>query len=291
MSDGVLVLDKAAGISSAKALNETKQRFGRKTKVGHAGTLDPFATGILLALVGDATRLSALAMALPKTYRATVRFGWQTDTLDPDGEVVAEVDPGPGAPAGLEDAARALVGSIEQMPPAYSALKVDGRRAYDLARAGQQPELESRTVEVYDLTIESVSWPRVEISVHCGQGTYIRAIARDLGAALGLPASLEALRRTAIGPFSTARDELHDPLELARAAQVDEVVLDRATALRFACGAVVPIDAPDADPCAVLMKDRLLNDRLIGLGAVRHAMLSPRSVLSRARSDLEHSRL
>jgi len=282
MSDGVLVIDKPAGISSAKALNETKRRFGRKTKVGHAGTLDPFATGILLALVGDATRLSALAMALPKVYRATVRFGWQTDTLDPDGSVVAEADPGAEAPAGLADAAAALVGSIEQMPPAYSALKVDGRRAYDLARAGEAPALKSRIVQVYELVIEAVAWPRVEITVRCGQGTYIRSIARDLGAAVGLPASLEALRRTAIGPFDEAREEPFAPLTLTRAAGVSEIALERESAVRFVVGGIVPTEAPDADPCAVTFEGRL-----IGLGTVEAGVLRPRSVLSRARADLE----
>jgi len=286
MTDGVLVLDKAAGISSAKALNETKQRFGRKTKVGHAGTLDPFATGILLALVGDATRLSAIAMALPKTYEATVRFGWQTDTLDPDGEVVAEADPGTDAPSGLAEAARSLVGSIEQMPPAYSALKVDGRRAYDLARAGQEIELQPRVVQVHEVRIDAVAWPRVRITVRCGQGTYIRAIARDLGVALGLPASLETLRRSAIGPFDRAQDELIDPVVLARAANLVECRLEPADALRFAVGGVVACDGPDSERCAVL-----LGERLIGLGELRSGRLHPRAVLSRARADLERSGL
>ena len=286
MSDGILVIDKPAGISSAKALNETKRRFGRKTKVGHAGTLDPFATGILLALVGDATRLSAVAMALPKVYRATVRFGWQTDTLDPDGTVVSEVDPGAAAPAGLADAAVALVGSIEQMPPAYSALKVDGRRAYDLARAGEAPVLAPRTVRVHELVIETVAWPRVEITVRCGQGTYIRSIARDLGAAVGLPASLEALRRTAIGPFDRAQEELFAPLELIRAAGVAELALERALALRFVQGGVVATEEQNQDPCAVTF-----DGRLIGLGTVDANHLRPRSVLGRARADLEQSGL
>ncbi|MHC4954938.1 MAG: tRNA pseudouridine(55) synthase TruB [Planctomycetota bacterium] len=286
VNDGVLVLDKAAGISSAKALNAVKQRFGRKTKVGHAGTLDPFATGVLLALVGDATRLSALAMALDKEYRATVRFGWRTDTLDPDGEVVAELDPGRAPPDGLDEAVRAFVGEIEQQPPAYSALKVNGRRAYDLARKGEATELAPRRVHVYAMEIESVRWPEVDVLVRCGQGTYIRALARDLGEALGLPASLTALRRTAIGPFREPGDELVAPLRLARAAGLDEIDLDAAEARRFVAGGVVRVSVPDGEPVAVRVRERL-----IGLGAVRGHVLAPRAVLAHARSDLEDLRL
>jgi len=163
---------------------------------------------------------------------------------------------------------------------------VDGRRAYDLARAGEAPELQPRVVQVYALTIESVTWPRAEITVHCGQGTYIRAIARDLGVALDLPASLEALRRTAIGPFDGVRDELYAPLILTRAAEVPECVVERASALRFVSGNAVAHEAPDSDPCAVV-----LEDRLIGLGTQASGWLQPRSVLSRARSDLERSGL
>lgn len=286
MSDGILVLDKPAGISSAKALNEVKQRFGRKTKVGHAGTLDPFATGVLLALIGDATRLSDLAMALEKEYVATVRFGWRTDTLDPDGEIVAECDPGGAAPEGLADAAASLTGEIEQQPPAYSALKVRGQRAYDLARRGESPELAPRRVQVHAMTVESIAWPNITVRVRCGKGTYIRAIARDLGEALDLPASLTALRRTAIGPFRPGADELLAPLLLTRAAALPEAGVDRAAALRFATGVAVPVPDADAELVAVVY-----GERLVGLGEVRAGSLRPRSVLGRARSDLEQGRL
>jgi len=286
MNDGILVLDKSAGISSAKALNAVKQRFGRKTKVGHAGTLDPFATGVLLALVGDATRLSDLAMGLGKEYVATVRFGWRTDTLDPDGEVVAACDPGAAAPAGLIDAVAGFVGEIEQQPPAYSALKVRGQRAYDLARRGESPELAPRRVLIDAIEVESIAWPDVVLRVRCGKGTYIRALARDLGEALDLPASLAALRRTAIGPFRPNGDDLIEPLVLTRAAGVSEIALDRAEALRFACGSSCPTSAADIDPVAVLCAERL-----VGLGEARKGMLRPRSVLGRARSDLEQGRL
>ena len=286
MNDGILVLDKPTGISSAKALNAVKQRFGRKTKVGHAGTLDPFATGVLLALVGDATRLSDLAMGLGKEYVATVRFGWRTDTLDPDGEIVAECDPGTVAPAGLIDAVASFVGEIEQQPPAYSALKVRGQRAYDLARRGESPELAPRLVRIDAIEVGSVAWPEVALRVRCGKGTYIRALARDLGEALGLPASLSALRRTAIGPFRPGGDDLIEPLALTRAAGLTEIELDRAEALRFACGNSCPTSAADAAPVAVLCADRL-----VGLGEASKGVLRPRSVLGRARSDLEQGRL
>jgi len=286
MKAGVLVIDKAAGISSAKALYAVKERFGRKTRVGHAGTLDPFATGVLLALVGDATRLSNLAMALEKEYVATVRFGWRTDTLDPDGEVVAECDPGVAAPEGLARAVAGLTGEIEQRPPAYSALKVRGQRAYDLARRGESPELAPRRVQVHAMTVDSIAWPEIVVRVRCGKGTYIRAIARDLGEALDLPASLMALRRTAIGPFRPGSDELQAPLLLTRAAALPEAAVDRAAALRFATGVAVPVPGADTELVAVVY-----GERLVGLGEVREGSLRPRSVLGHARSDLEQGRL
>jgi len=288
---GVLVLDKPEGWSSARALDPVKRWAGRRTKVGHAGTLDPFATGVLLALVGGATRLSALAMALPKRYAATVRFGVETDTLDPEGTVVAEADPGTEAPEALAATVASFRGEIDQVPPAHSALKVDGRRAYALARAGRPPELPPRRVVVHAIAIASQAWPLVELDVTCGAGTYVRALARDLGRRLGLPASLAALRRTAIGPYraddgatpdESAAYRLRPAADLATAAGLASVDLTADAARRFVTGGGVTPDPPvPAGRVAVLHAGRL-----IGLGDVGpDGVLAPKVVLAAARDD------
>lgn len=253
---GIVVLDKPAGISSHTALAHLR----KIAKVGHAGTLDPFATGVLLALVGDATRLSSLAMQLAKTYRATVRFGRRTDTLDPEGEVVEECDP--GEPRDLADAIASLTGEILQTPPAHSALKVDGRRAYQLAREGSPPALEPRRVSVHRIEVVGQAWPHVSLEVVCGSGTYIRSLARDLGAAVGLPASLTALRRTAIGPYLADEadpDRCREALELLAAAGLPSLELDRDDALRFVTGRT--LRATVRERCGMV-----LSGRLIGIG-------------------------
>jgi tRNA pseudouridine55 synthase len=278
-ADGVVVLDKPAGISSARALREIKQRY--EGKIGHAGTLDPFATGVLLVLVGDATRLSGLAMALPKEYRARVRFGWRTDTLDSDGEVVATCDPGPERELPLDR----FRGEIEQMPPAFSALKVRGTRAYELARKGETPELAPRTVRVDRCEVEETAWPEVTLRIRCGAGTYIRALARDLGEAIGLPASLVALRRTAIGPFlADDAGTLHPPRDLVRAAGVPECPVDGEDALRFVTGRSVP--------CSLRGRAAAVAEgRVLGLGEADGSRLFPSSVLAHARAEVEQGQI
>lgn len=227
---------------------------------------------MLLALVGDATRLSDLAMALPKTYEARVRFGWRTDTLDPEGEVVDECDPGEERPLPLDR----FVGDIEQMPPAFSALKVKGRRAYELARRGEAPELKARTVTVYACEGET-DWPHANLRIRCGAGTYIRAIARDLGEAVGLPASLVALRRTAIGPYAAEQaGTLFPPLSLVEAAGLPAVEVGRDEARRFVSGQAIAYEG-QGHAAAVH------GDRLLGLGDAARGKLHPFRVLAGAR--------
>ncbi len=258
MPDGIVLIDKPVGPSSAQAIAPLKRTGAR---VGHAGTLDPFASGLLLVLVGDATRLQALAMALRKTYVATVRFGVETDTLDPTGAVVAERDPG-ARPPGLEAAARAFLGEIDQVPPAFSALKVDGRRAYDLARHGKPLDLDSRRVVVHSVAVREVRWPDAEVAIVSGSGFYVRSFARDLGRALGLPAHLAALRRTHIGPFAAAdadASNVHDCLALVEAAGLPLLHVPRAAAQAFVEGRAVPGAA--TGQVAVLC-----DGRLVGLG-------------------------
>jgi len=243
MRPGFVVLDKPAGMSSARALDPWRPRGGRRrsrARIGHAGTLDPFATGVLIVLLGEATRFARLAVALSKTYRATVRFGIETDTLDPTGEVVRIADAGAAPPPTLEGAIARQVGTITQAPPAYSALRVDGSRAYRLARAGEQPALAARTVRIDSIRIVETRWPEVELEVVCGAGTYLRALARDLGAAVGLPASLRALRRTAIGPFAPATPAIRPLIDLLSASGIPSLPVDFPHALRFAQGNPIP---------------------------------------------------
>lgn len=198
---GVLLVDKPAGPTSHDVVSQVRRALGVR-RVGHAGTLDPFATGLLIVCVGSATRLVRYLHLLDKRYEATLRLGEETSTHDPEGEAVRrseawrEVDR-----AGIEEVLASFVGEIEQVPPAYSAVRVGGRRAHRLARSGEVVELEARPARVASLRLAAFAPPEVEVEAVVGTGTYVRALARDVGRALGCGAHLSALRRTAIGPF------------------------------------------------------------------------------------------
>jgi tRNA pseudouridine55 synthase len=186
--DGVLLRAKPAGVTSHDVVAEVRRSLPRKTKAGHAGTLDPFATGLLLVLVGRATRAQRFFMDLPKTYRAVARLGWTSTTGDRDGEL-AET-------GRLPESLEIPVGPQLQTPPAYSAVKVGGRRAYDLARAGETPELEPRPVTVHRADLLWHEGDRAAFEIECSSGTYVRTLLTDLG-----DAYCDELERTAIGPF------------------------------------------------------------------------------------------
>ena len=203
--DGVLVVDKPGNATSHDIVAQARRLFGTRD-VGHAGTLDPMATGVLLLLFGEATKLSAFLTADRKRYRATVSFGRATDSLDADGQTTAEAAV---TPEQLSETAVAAAMSLEkarlrQVPPAVSAIKVDGKRSYALARAGNAPELAEREVHVESLTLVSRGEREIVLEVAASKGYYVRALARDLGASLGLPAHLSALRRLASGRFELA---------------------------------------------------------------------------------------
>jgi len=199
---GLLVLDKPTGITSRDALDRAESWFPRKTRLGHAGTLDPLATGVLVACVGAATRLTEYVQAMPKTYRAGIRLGATSDTDDADGKVTPCADAGAPSPDAVERALQSLVGTVHQVPPAYSAAKIDGRRAYALARKGKDVDLKPRPVTIYQIDVLHYAYPRLDLLVRCGKGTYIRSLARDLGEHLGCGGYIESLRRTSIGPFA-----------------------------------------------------------------------------------------
>jgi tRNA pseudouridine55 synthase len=197
--EGLLLIDKPAGVTSHDVVDVVRRALGTK-KVGHAGTLDPMATGLLLIGVGRATRLLRFLGDLPKTYEGTMRLGVETTTLDADGEVVAE-EPVTASEGNVRAAMRALVGESSQRPPAYSAVKVGGRKLYEAARAGEQLQAEPRRIRVDAFELTSFDPPDASFSVSCSSGTYVRVLAADVGAALQTGAHLTALRRTAIGPF------------------------------------------------------------------------------------------
>lgn len=196
---GVLLLDKPAGITSHDAVDRVRRAL-RVRRVGHAGTLDPMATGLLVVGVGRATRLLRFLGELPKLYEGTGVLGVETDTLDAEGEVTRESDPH-ATGAGLRAAMERFTGSIEQAPPRYSAVKVGGERLYRAAREGRTVEAPARTVFVYAFNLRGFDPPRFRFRVRCSGGTYVRSLVAGVGAALGCGAHLAELRRTAIGPY------------------------------------------------------------------------------------------
>jgi tRNA pseudouridine55 synthase len=209
---GLLVIDKPAGMTSHDVVARVRRTLGTRA-VGHAGTLDPMATGVLLVLVGEATKLSQFLTLEEKAYAAEVRFGRSTDSLDADGETVEEraLPPGGVPREALEQALSEERARTLQVPPAVSAIKVLGVRSHRLARRGEPPALESRAVRVESLVLRAHEADRVTLEVTVSKGYYVRALARDLGARLGVPAHLGALRRTRSGAF-TAAEALPLPL-------------------------------------------------------------------------------
>ena len=201
---GLVVVDKAGGMTSHDVVARVRRLAGTR-KVGHAGTLDPMATGVLVLGVERATRLLGHLMLTEKAYDATVRLGQRTTTDDAEGELVASASAAGLGPDAVRAAFATQVGDIEQVPTAVSAIKIDGKRAYALAREGVEVELKARPVTIHELVVHEVRHAGdavdVDISVRCSSGTYVRAIARDVGELLGVGGHLTALRRTAVGPY------------------------------------------------------------------------------------------
>jgi len=274
--DGVLLLDKPVGPSSSAVLQAVKRLLGAE-KAGHAGTLDPLASGLLPLLFGEATKFAQFGLHAAKEYVADIRLGVATDTGDAQGALVER------RPAGVDDAqlAKALAGfrgEIEQVPPMYSALKHGGRPLYALARAGQTVARESRQVTVHELELVSRMGDFLRLRVRCSKGTYVRQLAADLGLALGTGAHLEALRRTAVGRFQIERavtlDDLQALGEQARLAwlqpadsllaELPRLDLDEAQAARFLNGQAIDL-AVCGGSCRVYLRD----GPLLGVGEAR----------------------
>lgn len=203
MRSGILNIYKPAGVGSTAIVNRLKRLVPRGTKIGHAGTLDPFATGVLLVLIGrEATRLCEAMMDKRKQYVATIRLGATTPTDDPESEPVPVTQAIAPSRDAVNIALSAQTGLIQQRPPAYSALKIGGQRASDRIRGGEAIELPPRPVRIDSIELLEYAWPHVRIRVDCGRGTYIRSIARDLGESLALGGYLTQLERTRVGAFS-----------------------------------------------------------------------------------------
>lgn len=205
--DGLLVLEKPAGMTSRAVVDRVQRWFPKRTRIGHAGTLDPLATGVLVLGLGEATRLIEYVQRMEKVYRSLFLLGARSDSDDADGTITAV----PGAvevdAATVAACLTAFVGSIEQIPPAYSAAKISGRRAYDLARRHEEVVLSPRRVQIHAIEILDYTYPYLQLEVRCGKGTYIRSLARDAGARLGCGALVQELRRLRIGTF-TAEEAL-----------------------------------------------------------------------------------
>jgi tRNA pseudouridine55 synthase len=197
---GLLIVDKPVGPTSHQVVNVVRRGTGIR-KVGHAGTLDPRASGVLVLCLGSATRLSEYLSVASKRYQALVRFGSATETYDAEGEVVHQTGNAPNRKE-IEEILPNFMGEINQVPPPYSAIKVKGAKAYELAREGKEVELEPRTITIYDLQLLSYKPPDLALEIECSAGTYIRSLAHDLGEHLSTGAHLAALRRVKAGPFT-----------------------------------------------------------------------------------------
>jgi tRNA pseudouridine55 synthase len=229
LTDGIILVDKPAGVTSHDVVAGQRRRLGKGVKVGHAGTLDPFATGLLLVLVGRATRVQRFLMALPKRYETLARLGWTSTTGDPEGEVAPGRTP--------DEPLRLPTGRIRQRPPAYSAIKVGGRRAYALARAGEVVDVPEREVDVTRFELLGRDGEYARLAIECSSGTYVRSLVADLGDAYCVE-----LRRTGIGPFEVAAADPGRMIGLDDAlAFLPAVELDGDAARRAGHGVAIPI--------------------------------------------------
>ncbi len=291
---GWIVLDKPVGVTSTQAVSRLKRMF-HANKCGHAGTLDPLASGLLPIAFGEATKTVSFVMDGTKIYRFVVRWGAQTATDDAEGEVIARADARPTR-AEIEAVLPEFIGEIMQVPPKYSAIKIDGERAYDLARDGEEVELVARPIEIIDLALtETPDADTAVFECECGKGTYVRAIARDMALRLGTRGHVVGLRRVLVGPFEeenmiplaeieaafeaggaeAARDLLL-PIE-AGLAEVTEVPVNRDAAARLRRGQSVILRGRDA-PAEEDAVYATCAGELVAIGEVARGELLPRRV-------------
>lgn len=277
---GIINLDKPKGLTSQDAVTRVKRALGVKS-AGHAGTLDPMATGVLLVCVGEGTKASRFLMDMTKEYRFTMLLGARTDTLDAEGRVIEEAP----VPQGLTedtvlDVIKRFTGAIMQVPPMYSALKRDGKALYELARKGQVVEREPREVVVHELELESFALPELTMRVVCSKGTYVRTLVDDLGVSLGSLAHMTALRRLAVGRFTVKESFALEGISASALVSIDsalralpEVCFDGADEVRLRHGNPVksPLRSDSDGPLWVRIKGA--SGVLLGVGNVEGEML------------------
>jgi tRNA pseudouridine55 synthase len=290
---GFLNVNKSPGPTSHDVVVGIRRLLPRRTKVGHAGTLDPFAAGVLVICIGPATRLADRVQQSPKCYVAEITLGATSDTDDVEGHVTPT--PGARAPAEgrLREVLAGLVGEIEQVPPAHSAVHAGGRRAYQLARRGEPLALAPRRVVVHAIDLVAYAWPVLRIEVRCGAGTYLRALGRDVGAAVGAGGYCSALQRTAVGPFTVAEavaPEAVDPARhllspMAAVRDLPKAALDADAAARARHGNAVPSPLP-GEHARVAVVDEA--GRLLALAACRGGLLRPTRVFQQSPGRIPH---
>jgi tRNA pseudouridine55 synthase len=285
---GVLPVDKPVGVTSHDVVASARRALGER-RIGHTGTLDPFASGLLLLCVGEATRLAEYLTGMDKTYEAAARLGAETDSGDPDGSMLATSEGWRDVSREALDAALAAFrGAIEQLPPSLSAKKVDGVPAHRRVRRGEEVTLHPQAVTVHEITVTAFAPPDVQLRVRCSSGTYVRALARDLGQALGVGAYLTALRRTAVGSFAVGDAlglrELEDrprvegaflaPLDALR--HLPRCTVGSTSATDLAHGRSVDVaEVEDAPVVAAVWEGRL-----VAVGSVASGHFRPRKVLA-----------
>lgn len=285
--NGWVVLDKPIGMTSTHAVSRLKRIFNAK-KAGHAGTLDPLASGLLPIAFGEATKTVPFVQEGEKAYRFTVRWGMETDTDDSDGAVTARSDERPREAAILTLLPR-FTGTIDQKPPAFSAIKINGERAYDLARDGEMPDLASRPVTIHSLVLAGAEQDEAIFEARCGKGTYVRALARDLGRALGCLGHVTALRRTRVGPFREEHAVTLAELDEGAAGgallcieagllEIPRVSVDRDMAARLRRGQSVLIRGQDMPPQGSAYA--ACGNVVIAVGAIEKGELVPGRVFN-----------
>jgi tRNA pseudouridine55 synthase len=285
---GLLVIDKPGGITSRDAVNRAQRWLPPGTRLGHTGTLDPLATGVLVLCIGHATRLAEYVQRMPKTYEASILLGAHSDTDDADGTVTPAAACTVPTAAQVTKALQCFVGTIDQVPPAYSAAKVTGRRAYALARRGDAVSLVPRPVTIHAIDLVHYEFPRLDIVVRCSRGTYIRSVARDLGARLGCGGYIVSLRRTRVGSFDAAAALSLDadaaaaraalrPMALA-VAELPRRMLTAAEAARVRHGQPLPLSVEDMAGGGIALFDD--SNRIVAIGTIDrdHGTLRPGKV-------------
>jgi len=280
---GWINLDKPYDFGSTKAVGRVRWLY-QAQKAGHAGTLDPLASGILPIALGDATKTVPYLVDAEKAYQFAVKFGQETTTGDIEGEVSATSDHRPSE-ADIRDTLPTFIGTVTQTPPRFSAVKIDGRRAYDLARAGEAVEIPSRDVRIDDLRLTGFDGEAAHLEVDCGKGTYVRSIARDLARALGTVGHVTKLRRTRVGPFTlddavtldaleneAARTAALRPIHLALNA-LPKINVDLEALMALSYGRAFPTSQPDAPEAAAMHQDRA-----VAIGRIEAGQFHPRRV-------------